>query len=292
MAKKASKRSRIGFIGLGDIGLPMAVNIARAGFDLTVFDLRKPVMRAAVRQGAKAAGSLAELARECEYICVAVVNETQMERLVSGPEGIFANAKPGSVVIAHSTMPPAAAEHFAARAHAAKLEWLDAPMSGASPAAKAATLSFLVGGPKALLDRCRPVLNSMGTNIFLIGPVGTGQVAKLVNGLLLHVGYVATLEAMQLADAYGVAEDKIIALAKVSTGNSWAVQHWGHMDWLVDFHSQGPDAVIHTHMRKDIVDALIAAKASATSMPMTGIAMEIYPTLVTERREKRLRRKR
>lgn len=282
MTEQAGKNSKVGFIGLGDIGLPMAAHILKAGFQLSVHDLRKEAVDAAVRLGARAAGSVKAVAA-CEYISIVVVNETQVESLVGGPEGIFEHAKPGTVVLAHSTMPPEAAEKFAARAEAKGLEWLDAPMSGASIAAKAGTLTFLMGGKADLLERCTPILKAMGTNIFHLGPPGNGQVAKLVNGLMLHVGYVATLEALKLSSAYGISEEQIIALAKVSTGNSWVVQTWGHMDELVLNHTQPREQVLHTHMRKDIVDALIAAKASKTSMPMTGLAMEIYPELLRER---------
>lgn len=283
MPAAATKRSKLGFIGLGDIGLPMASNLLKGGFDVSVCDLRPAAVKAAVKLGARAAASVKALAASCDYISIAVVNEAQMDLVVSGPDGLFANARPGTAILSHSTMPPAVAEHFAGRAEALGLAWLDVPMSGASVAAKAGTLTFLVGGDARLLDRCRPILKAMGTNIFHIGPMGTGQVAKLVNGLLLHVGYVAILEALNLASAYRVPEAQIIALASVSTGNSWSVKYWGHMDDLVEKHIQGPEAVIQTHMRKDILDALIAAKAADTSMPMTGIAMEIYPDLVRER---------
>ncbi len=283
MPRTANKRSKLGFIGLGDIGLPMASNLLKAGFDLSVCDLRKVAVKTALRLGARDAKSVKALAASCEYISIAVVNEAQVDQVVSGPDGLFANARAGTAILSHSTMPPAVAEHFASRAKARDLAWLDVPMSGASVAAKAGTLTFLVGGDKRLLNRCRPILNAMGSNIFHIGPVGAGQVAKLVNGLMLHVGYVAILEALNLASAYGVPEKQIIALARVSTGNSWSVEHWGHIDQLVEKHIQGPEAVIQTHVRKDILDALIAAKAARTSMPMTGVAMEIYPDLIRER---------
>jgi 3-hydroxyisobutyrate dehydrogenase-like beta-hydroxyacid dehydrogenase len=279
----ASKSSRIGFVGLGDIGLPMARQLLKAGFAVTVFDLRQEPVARIVSEGASEAGSLASLASSCDYICVAVIDETQMQRITSGPGGLFENAKPGTVILSHSTMPPEVAVHFDAAAKAKGLEWLDTPMSGASIAAAEGTLTFIVGGEAVVLERCRPLLNAMGSHVFHLGPVGTGQVGKLVNGLMLHVGYIVALEALGLAAAAGVPEETIIALAKVSTGNSWVVQHWGHMDHLVESHVIGRDEFINTHARKDIRDALIAATHLRQAMPVTALAMQLYPGLLYER---------
>ena len=156
-------------------------------------------------------------------------------------------------------------------------------MSGATIAAEAGTLTLLAGGPAELLERCRPILLAMGTNIFHLGPAGTGQVAKLVNGIMLHIGYAVALEGLKLAAAHGVSEEQIIALARVSTGNSWVVEHWGHMDRVVEHHIQGPDTVVYKHMRRDIADALAAAKDSRTPMPISGLVMEIYSDQIIER---------
>jgi L-serine 3-dehydrogenase (NAD+) len=279
----ASKSSRVGFVGLGDIGLPMARQLLKAGFAVTVFDLRKEPVARTVSEGASEARSLASLASNCDYICAAVIDEAQMQRITSGPGGLFENAKPGTVILSHSTMPPEVARHFEATAKAGGLEWLDTPMSGASIAAEEGTLTFIVGGEAAVLERCRPLLNAMGSHIFHLGTVGTGQVGKLANGLMLHVGYIVVLEALGLAQAAGVSEETIIELAKVSTGNSWVVQHWNHMDHLVESHIIGRDEFINTHARKDIRDALIAASHLRQAMPVTALAMQLYPGLLHER---------
>ncbi len=284
----ATKESKIGFIALGDIGLPMASHLLKGGFDLQVYDLRKEAVEKAVALGARAAESVKAMAASCSYICIAVVNEAQMRSVISGPDGLFENARPGTTVIAHSTIPPETAKEFARLAEAKGVEWLDAPMSGASIAAKAGTLNFLVGGKAELLERCRPILNAMGANIFHLGPTGAGAVGKLVNGLLLHVGYVVTLEALKLAAACDVPEEKIIELVRVSTGNNWVIEHWGYFDRLIEEHTQGPEELIQTLLRKDIADALIAAKAAKTTLPMAGLAIQLYPELTSERRARRI----
>lgn len=283
MATLASKESKLGFIALGDIGLPMASHLLKAGFDVQVYDLRKDAVNAAVKLGARAAESVKSMAQSCEYICVTLVSAEQMEQVVSGPDGIFENAKPGTAILAHSTMAPEATKEFGKRAEAKGLEWLDTPMSGANVAAKAGTLTFLVGGKKELLERCQPILNAMGTHTFHLGPTGAGQVGKLVNALIFHVGYVVTLEALKLAEAYGVPEEQIIELARVSTGNCWMVQNWGYMDRLIQEHTQGPEQFIHYLVRKDTQDSLIAAKTVKTSLPMAALAYQLYPDLLNER---------
>lgn len=199
-----------------------------------------------------------------------LVNEVQVDSIVHGDGGIFAIARPGTVILGHSTMPPESAERFARLAGERGLHWLDAPVSGARLGAEAATLTFPVGGDADILDRCRPFLKFMGSNVFHLGSAGRGQVAKLVNGLMLHVCYAATLEAMTLSNDNGIDEATMVAIARVGTGINWSIINRGHMDDLVEHHSQGTEEVINTHMRKDMVDALIAARVSRTPMPLAG----------------------
>ncbi len=132
----------------------------------------------------------------------------------------------------------------------------------------------------------------MGSNTFHLGPTGAGQVGKLVTAMMFHIGSVVTLEALKLSEAYGVPEEQIIELAKVSTGNCWMVQNWGYMDRLIQEHTQGQEQFIHYLVRKDAQDSLIAAKAAKISLPMTGLAYQIYPELLTERIERRKKSKR
>jgi 3-hydroxyisobutyrate dehydrogenase len=279
----AKNGDRVGFVGLGDIGFPMTMHLLKAGFTVFVRDVRPEPVAQAVSAGATESKSLGSLAAECDYVCVAVIDEAQMHKITDGFDGLFANAKPGTVIISHSTMPPQIAKNFETAAKAKGLEWLDAPMSGASIAAKEGTLTFIVGGEAAVLERCRPVLDAMGSHIFHLGPAGAGQVGKLVNGLMLHLGYIVALESLGLAKACGVPEETIVALARVSTGNSWVMQTWGYFDHLIESHVLGREEFINTHVRKDIRDALIAATSVRTQMPMTALAMQLYPGLLWDR---------
>jgi 3-hydroxyisobutyrate dehydrogenase len=276
--------ARVGFIALGDIGLPMATSLIESDFDVTVYDLRSEPVEAAVRLGAKAAGSVREIAQACTFIHLALDNEHQLATVFHGPDGIFANAAKGTVLLVHSTVPPKAVQEFGAEAESHGLQLLDSPMSGANIAAQNGTLTFIVGGEVDLLNLCRPLLEAMGSTIFHLGPLGNWQVGKLVNGLMFHIGYVATLEALRLSRAYDVPEETMIAVARVSTGDSWMVQHWGYMEKLLREHTKaGTDTLIYRHIRKDIVDALIAADAAHTAMPLAAAAYQIYPDLLIER---------
>jgi len=276
--------AKVGFIALGDIGLPMASSLLASDFDLTVYDLRAEAVAEAVRRGAKGAASVAELARTCSFIDIALDNEHQVATVLRGPDGILAHAAPGTTLLVHSTLPPKAVQEFGAEAEAKGLFLLDAPMSGANIAAATGTLTFIIGGDAATLERCRPLLETMGATIFHLGPLGNGQVGKLVNGLMFHVGYVVTLEALKLAEAYGVPEETMIAIARLSTGDSWMVRNWGYLDRLMQAHTKaGTDTLIYRHIRKDIVDALIAAEEAHVALPLAAAAYQMYPDFLKER---------
>lgn len=276
--------AKVGFIALGDIGLPMVTSLLQSDFDVTVYDIRSEPVAEAVKRGATAAASVRELAKACTFIDLALDNENQLATVFHGPDGIFANAAPGTVLLVHSTVPPQAVQGFGEEAVAHGLQLLDAPMSGANIAAQEGTLTFIVGGDAQVLERCRPLLEAMGSTIFHLGPLGNGQVGKLVNGLIFHVGYVATLEALRLSAAYDVPEETMIAVARVSTGDNWMIRHWGYMDRLLREHTKaGSDDLIYRHIRKDVLDALIAANVSHTAMPVTAAAYQIYPDLLNER---------
>lgn len=277
----------VGFIGLGDIGLPMVANLLRAQAQVWVNDLRQPALARAQELGARP-GSLRELADHCPVICVAVINERQMRDVVLGAQGLLEHMRAGQTLIVHSTVPPRAVRELADAVRARRVQVLDAPMSGANIAARAGTLSFLVGGEATVLQACRPLLEAMGTHVFHLGAVGNGQVGKLVNGLIFHVGHVVILEALRLAHAHDVAEEDIVELVKASTGNCWTIEHWGYFDRFFDEHTLvGRDELIEGLLRKDIADALIAAHDVKSWLPMSGLAMELYPQLVYERQARR-----
>jgi 3-hydroxyisobutyrate dehydrogenase len=277
--------SRIGFIGMGNIGTFMVSNLVRAGFDVTVYDLRAEALAAAAELGAKTATSLREVAQTCDIVEVTVVNSLQVRNVTMEAGGLLEHLGPGAVIIIHSTVPPQTVQEVATAAEKCRVSVLDAPVSGADIAAKAGTLTILLGGDKAVIERCSPLLETLGANIFHLGPVGLGQVGKLANALMAHVNYLAALEAVRLAKGYGVPEEKILELAKVSTGNSWMIEHWDWRDRILTEHTMaGTEQFIHYLMRKDLIDAVEAANAVKVYLPLAGLAMQVAPGMIAERK--------
>ncbi len=275
---------KLGFIGLGNIGMPMFNNLAEAGFDLTVFDLRLDATSKAAEKGASVASSIAAIAASCDIISIALVHERQIDSIYYGDEGLLAHSRPGTVLLFHSTLPPKLVQKYAQEAAERGILVVDAPVSGANIAAAAGTLSFILGGDESLIGELQPLWDTMGANVFHMGGVGLGQVGKLVNGTMYHMAYLATLEALSLARAYGVDELKMIDIARVSTGTNWMVRHWGYMDDLMMSHTRaGSDELVHLHFRKDIVDSLAAAEVERTPMPLAALGAQIYADLISPR---------
>src|SRR5215475_2368131 len=209
---------KIGFIGLGNMGEPMATNIAKVGFDLTVYDIRPEPLRALEKLGAKVARSPQEVGERCDIIETIVVNDAQVEEVLLGKDGggVLAGAHPGSIMVIHSTIHPKTCQRIAALAKDKNVGVLDAAVSGAEAGARAGTLSLMVGGDAALLEICRPVFNVIGKNIFHMGDVGMGEVAKLANNLMAIVNMQSTREGLRLARLAGIDEQKMLEVVKAS----------------------------------------------------------------------------
>lgn len=274
----------VGFIGLGDIGLPMACRLAQAGFQPLVYDVLPERITSAVASGARAAASLKQIAQECRYVLIVVVDAAQIHSLLQSEDGLFFNADPGATFICHSTMLPDQAKKLELLAKSKGHDWLDAPMSGGRVGAEAGTLAFLVGGPANVFEKCQPLLDVMGHKTFYLGDVGTGQVGKLVNATMCHLNYIVAMEALALASAYGIAEENIIDIVKVSTGNSWVTENWGQMEMAFLKRAEaGFTAEYERRIRKDLNYVLSSARDKCLSMPLVALGTELYPGLVQDR---------
>ena len=194
----------VGFIGLGNIGKPMAINLAKAGFDLMVYDLRPEPMRELTALGAKAARSTDEIGAHGEIIEVVVVDDAQIEAALLGEGGVFSGAKRGSIIAIHSTIHPGTVRKLAEQAAAKGLTLIDAEVSGGERGAIAKSLCYMVGGDKAAFEKCRPIFATSGASIFHLGDLGSGAIAKLAHNLIVYVNMLAASEGMRLADKAGV----------------------------------------------------------------------------------------
>ena len=199
---------RVGFVGLGNMGGAMAVNVAGAGHDVVAFDVRDDAIAAVVAQApsARAAGSLAAVAEHADVIDVVVVDAAQVDAVTLGPDGLLASARPGTVLAVHSTLHPSVVQRLAGAAAAVGtgVAVLDAPISGGVQGARDATLCIMVGGDVAAFERARPVFESAGNLVLHLGDVGAGLAAKLARNLVGYVTMLAAQEGHRLARATGV----------------------------------------------------------------------------------------
>lgn len=264
---------RIGFVGLGNMGKPMAENLARAGFPLTVLDLNPAPVADLVALGAQAAASPRELAAASDIICSVVMNDRQtLDLYLDETDGILAGAAPGALIVIHSTVSQETCRILADAAAAQGVHLIDAAVSGAVSASKAGTLSVIVGGDAEHVERARPLFDVVGDKVFHMGGLGMGQAAKICNNLMCLVNVHVALEGLRLAEAAGIDAAAMTALARVSSGQSWALENLGQLEELARSHVGGePDMGIFG--RKDIS---LASKLGARLMAPVPITDFVF----------------
>lgn len=200
---------RVGFIGLGIMGQPMALNLIKAGYELIVHARRSESMQPLIAAGARAAASPAAAAREATLIFTMVADTPDVESVILGPNGIIEGASPGSVVIDMSTISPSVTRAIATRLAEAGVAMLDAPVSGGESGAKSGTLSIMVGGEPGSFERVRPLFEVLGENLVRVGPSGAGQVCKSCNQIVVGATIAGVAEAILLARESGVDPAKV-----------------------------------------------------------------------------------
>lgn len=215
----------VGFVGLGTMGTPMARNALRAGFDLTVFDLREEAMHELVAAGARAARSAREVATRAEIIQMAVPDDAAVLAAALGEDGILAGARPGTTIAIHSTIQPRTAVEVEARARERGVHVLDASMTGARRGAETQNLLFMVGGDADVLERCRPVLAASASHIIHMGPLGMGAVTKVAQQAVTVVNLLAATEGLRLARKAGVDLDAFYEVLHLSTAQSHVIDN-------------------------------------------------------------------
>lgn len=273
----------VGFVGLGNIGQPMALALVEAGFDLTVLDVREEATRPCAQAGARVAWSPRELAESCEVVAVAVVDDAQAESVVAGEDGLLAATRPGGLVVLHSTLLPATVLSLSQRAAAAGVAVVDAPVSGGDAAAREGALTVMVGGDEADVERCRPLFDVIGGHTLVMGPVGAGAATKLAQQLMIYCNQLAALEAMRLAGAHGIDEEQLARLARLSTADSWVIRNWGFFDRLMREHPQAGSDELYRFFSKDLFDVVVTAREDGLSLPLAGLASQLVRPAFQER---------
>lgn len=268
---------RIGFIGLGNIGKPIAINLVRAGCDVTVYDVRAERLRDVEALGAIVAHSSREVAEHSDVVFVAVLDDGQVEAVILGQgddDGLLVGLKPGSIIVVHSTVSPQICQSLAVRAEEKGVWFVDAPVSGAERGATDGTLTLLAGGRTADIDRCRPLFDVIGDQVFHLGKVGAGQAAKLCNNVMFTINLLIVEEALSLARAAGIDENQMLEIARVSTGNSWVIQNLHDLRDLIVNPRQSVSA--SELGLKDLSLALKLGQSLGTALPFTRALRTAY----------------
>jgi 3-hydroxyisobutyrate dehydrogenase len=218
--------TKVGFVGLGRIGKPMAVNVLKAGFDLSVYDLRTELVKELAELGAKAARSLEEVAEGADVIELAVVDDAQVEEALLGSDALIDGAGSGTVVVIHSTVHPETVKRVAKIAAAKGVHVIDAPISGGETGARERSLCYMVGGDETLVERCREVFSTSASEIFHMGALGSGAAAKMIVQVVTCINMLAAHEAELLADRSGLNFAALQKVMHMSSAQSFVADQW------------------------------------------------------------------
>jgi 3-hydroxyisobutyrate dehydrogenase len=271
-------KKKVGFAGLGTMGSAMAANLARAGFPLTVWN-RTPGRAEELKSlGATEAANPRELARASELVVTCVTDSPQMAEVVFGADGLAEGLAAGSVLIDCSTISPASTRELGGRLKDLGVAMLDAPVSGGSEGAVAGTLTIMVGGDPADLERASDVLQAMGRTITHIGPLGSGQVAKAVNQVILCGTYLGVAEGVVLAMKAGLDPERVVGALAGGAAGSWILQNRsGRM--IDDVYPLGFKLALH---RKDMAIALELARSAGAVLPVAALAATLEDGLIAK----------
>jgi 3-hydroxyisobutyrate dehydrogenase len=266
------EKPRVGFIGLGIMGRPMARNLMRAGFPLTVWNRSRPGIDELVSAGAAAGESPQDVASRSDVIITIVTDSPDVEQVVLGERGIIHGARPGATVIDMSTISPEVTREIAARLREREVHMLDAPVSGGDKGAREGTLSIMVGGEEAVFERCRPVFEAMGKNIVYVGENGAGQTAKLCNQIACAVNIQAMCETLMFAVRSGIDPHRMLQAVTAGAGGSWMMTHLAPRILNGDF---APGFMVKLQ-QKDLRLVLEAADRLKLPLPATVVVQQLF----------------
>lgn len=270
---------KITFVGLGNMGGPMAKNLLKAGHEVTVFDLSAAAVEALVAAGAQSAETLSNAVAKAECVITMLPAGKHVEAVYLGDQGILASVSPNTLLIDSSTIAPEISRALAGQAANKGLSFMDAPVSGGVGGAQAGTLSFICGGEVAVLERAKPILEAMGKNIFHAGDHGAGQVAKICNNMLLAVLMAGTSEALALGVKNGLDPAVLSEVMKQSSGGNWVLNVYNPWPGVMDNVPASRDyqgGFLVDLMNKDLGLAFDNAVKSRASIPMGSLARSLY----------------
>ncbi len=263
---------KIGFIGIGAMGLPMANNVMKAGHELYINDVNKEAVEKLVSMGAKSADSAKELAQISDMVILMLPNTKIIELVLNGDKGLLAGLKAGSTIINTSSIDPMSTKRLASSVEKMQVEWIDSPVSGGTKGAEAGTLTLMVGCKEEVLEDVRPILEAMG-KIQYVGDIGAGSGIKMVNNLLLGINTVAISEALVLGAKVGIKPEVMLDVIGNSSGRSYA------------FEAKVPNYILKGNFDpgfaidlqyKDLQLAISAAKELKVPLYLGNLSQQVY----------------
>lgn len=269
---------KVGFIGLGLMGLPMCQNILKNGFDLTVWN-RTPKKADGLKiRGAKIASSPLELGKSVDVLITMVTDGRDVKEILFGRQGVISKARPSLIVIDMSTIGPTSAREIGKRLRKKTIDFIDAPVTGSTPKAKTGELTIFAGGSRDAFERIKTILEAMGTNIHYMGDIGTGQAIKLINNHLIASCIEALAEGMILADIMGLSRKNVGDVLKTVP----AMSDFMNLKLPNYVNNEYPLLFSAANMEKDVSLALKEAKKSNSKLPVLQNIVKIYKKALTD----------
>ena len=270
--RKGVDRVLIGFIGLGTMGRPMAENLLKAGFKVTIYGRRKPIVCELVSAGAVAAGSPSEVAGTSDVVITMLPDSPDVKEVVTGENGILAGARRGSIAIDMSTISPSVAREIAELAAAKGVDFLDAPVSGGETGAIQGTLSIMIGGRQEVYEKCLPVFEALGKTITYMGESGSGQMTKLCNQIICVGNILAACEGLMLGAKAGLDMEKLLSVVSAGAAGSWMLANLAPKMLQRDFE---PGFKVKLQ-QKDLRLALAAAEELEVPLLGTSLIHQLF----------------
>jgi 2-hydroxy-3-oxopropionate reductase len=273
---------KIGFIGLGIMGKPMARNLLKAGYQLVVYDINSSVIKELVKDGAKEGKSSSDVASQSEVIITMLPNSPDVKEVVLGENGVIKGINPGSVLIDMSSIAPSVSRELAEKLLQKNVAMLDAPVSGGEPKAIEGTLAIMVGGTEETFNKVKDILNAMGSSVKLVGEIGSGNITKLANQIIVALNIAAISEAMVLATKAGVDPEKVYQAIRGGLAGSAALD--AKMPMILNGNFK-PGFRIELHI-KDLINALNTAKELSVPDTLTSKVLEMLQQLKADGKAK------
>ncbi len=270
-------KPKIGFIGIGIMGLPMAKNLMKAGYPLIAYDINKEAVADIVQTGAQKGESCSHVTADCDIIITMLPNSPDVQKAVLDPQGIAEGAHKGQILIDMSSIAPLVSQSIARELAKKGVDMLDAPVSGGQEKAKSGTLAIMVGGKEEIFSQCKPILEVMG-NPVLVGAIGAGGTTKLVNQAIVAVNIAVISEALLLGKKAGVDPERIFNAIKGGLAGSQCLTDKAPRMFTGNY---DPGFRIKLHV-KDLTNVLVTSQALHNAMPLTAQVMEMMQALMAE----------